>query len=80
MQSVATHSFWQDTPSTPRLPALDRDLRVDVVVVGGGVTGITAAYLLAKSGQRVALLERGRLLERDTAHTSAHLTCVPTRA
>ena len=76
MQSVATHSFWQDTSSTPRFPALDRDLRVDVVVVGGGVTGITAAYLLSKSGQRVALLERGRLLERDTAHTTAHLTCV----
>lgn len=69
-------SFWQETSVTPPLPALDRDLRVDVVVVGGGVTGITAAYLLARNGQRVALLERGRLLEQDTSHTSAHLTCV----
>jgi glycine/D-amino acid oxidase-like deaminating enzyme/nitrite reductase/ring-hydroxylating ferredoxin subunit len=76
MQSVATHSFWQESASIPRLPALDRDLRVDVVVVGGGVTGITAAYLLSKHGLRVALLERGRLLEQDTAHTSAHLTSV----
>jgi glycine/D-amino acid oxidase-like deaminating enzyme/nitrite reductase/ring-hydroxylating ferredoxin subunit len=76
MQSVATRSFWQESASTPRLQALEGDLRVDVVVIGGGVTGITAAYLLSKAGQRVALLERGRLLEQDTAHTSAHLTCV----
>ena len=75
MQS-ATTSFWQDTSSTPSFPSLGRDLRVDVAVIGGGITGITAAYLLAKGGQRVALLERWRLLKGDTAHTSAHLTCV----
>ena len=76
MQTSATTSFWQDTSQTPGFPALGHDLRVDVAVIGGGISGITAAYLLAKRGQHVALLERGRLLERDTAHTSAHLTCV----
>ena len=76
MQTSATTSFWQHTSQTPRFPALGHDLHVDVAVIGGGITGITAAYLLAKAGRRVALLERGWLLERDTAHTSAHLTCV----
>jgi glycine/D-amino acid oxidase-like deaminating enzyme len=47
-----------------------------VVVVGGGITGLSAAYLLAKAGQRVILLERGRCAATDTGHTSAHLTMV----
>ncbi len=47
-----------------------------MVVVGGGITGLTAAYLLAKAGKRVIVLERGRCAAADTGHTSAHVTMV----
>ena len=40
------------------------------------MTGIVTAYLLKQAGLRVALLERRRLAERDTGHTTAHLTYV----
>lgn len=73
---TATHPWWIDTSSVARFQPLDRPRRADVVVIGGGVTGITAAYLLTRAGKSVVLLERGRLLERDTAHTTAHVTCV----
>jgi glycine/D-amino acid oxidase-like deaminating enzyme len=69
-------SYWLDTASLPKFPSLARDLRVDVVVVGGGITGITAAYLFKKSGRKVALLERQRCGHVDTGQTTAHLTCV----
>jgi glycine/D-amino acid oxidase-like deaminating enzyme/nitrite reductase/ring-hydroxylating ferredoxin subunit len=49
---------------------------VDVLIVGGGVTGIATAYLLKKAGLRVAVVERERLASCDTGHTTAHLTCV----
>jgi glycine/D-amino acid oxidase-like deaminating enzyme/nitrite reductase/ring-hydroxylating ferredoxin subunit len=60
----------------PRFPRVDRDLTVDVLVIGGGITGLTAAYLLNGAGASVALLERGRCAEVDTGHTSAHLAMV----
>jgi glycine/D-amino acid oxidase-like deaminating enzyme/nitrite reductase/ring-hydroxylating ferredoxin subunit len=71
-----TTSHWIDSASLPRFPRPTRDVEVDAVVVGGGITGITAAYLLKKSGATVALLERGRLARVDTGHTTAHLTAV----
>ncbi len=67
---------WQDSTPTARYPALDRNLTVDVVVIGGGITGLTAAYLLKRAGRSVALIDRGRIGGVDTGHTTAHLTCV----
>jgi glycine/D-amino acid oxidase-like deaminating enzyme/nitrite reductase/ring-hydroxylating ferredoxin subunit len=76
MSDRTASPYWTDTASMPRFSRLDRDLRVDVVVVGGGITGATAAYLIKRSGRTVALLDRGRPGGGDTGHTTAHLTCV----
>ncbi|MFC5584520.1 NAD(P)/FAD-dependent oxidoreductase [Nitratireductor kimnyeongensis] len=44
----------------PEYPALDDDCRVDVAVIGGGFTGLSAAAHLAKAGVNVALIEAHR--------------------
>ncbi|MDX2185364.1 MAG: FAD-dependent oxidoreductase [Opitutaceae bacterium] len=64
---------WLETP-LPFFPRLDRNLEVDLIVAGGGITGITAAYLAKKAGLTVALLERDRCVCGETARTTAHLT------
>lgn len=71
-----TTSYWIDTAALPTFAPLDRDLEVDVAIVGGGITGITAAWLLKRAGCTVALLERERCAGIDTGHTTAHLTAV----
>src|SRR5688572_5634333 len=69
-------SYWIDSAPLPRFSKLDRDLEVDVVVIGGGMMGITTAYLLKQAGRSVALLERDRLARVDTGSTTAHVTAV----
>jgi glycine/D-amino acid oxidase-like deaminating enzyme/nitrite reductase/ring-hydroxylating ferredoxin subunit len=73
---MASRSYWTDSASLPAFKKLDRDISTDVVVVGGGITGLTTAYLLTRAGRRVVLLERGRCAQVDTGHTTAHLTMV----
>src|ERR1051325_8643828 len=67
---------WIDDTPIRKFPKLQGNISADVLVVGGGVTGITAAYLLKKGGLTVALIERERVASIDTGHTTAHLTYV----
>src|ERR1051325_2964605 len=68
--------YWFDSANVPKFPTLKRNLKVDVAIVGAGITGITAAYLIAKTGKKIALIERERCVRRDTGHTTAHVTYV----
>jgi glycine/D-amino acid oxidase-like deaminating enzyme/nitrite reductase/ring-hydroxylating ferredoxin subunit len=74
--SLDTTSHWQKTAEMPKFPEIKHDHEVDVVVVGAGITGLTAAYLFKKAGHTVAVLERGHCGGFDTANTTAHLTYV----
>jgi len=66
-------SLWIAPRSASRFPSLARDIQVDVVIVGAGITGITAAMFLQRAGKRVAIVEGRRVLEGETGHTTAHL-------
>jgi heterodisulfide reductase subunit A-like polyferredoxin len=47
---------------------------VDVVIVGGGIAGLTTAYLLSKSGKKVVVIKDGYLASGETGRTTAHIT------
>jgi glycine/D-amino acid oxidase-like deaminating enzyme/nitrite reductase/ring-hydroxylating ferredoxin subunit len=73
MTTNDTHSVWQKA-RMPRFPRASKAHHYQVIVVGGGITGLTAAYLLKRAGKRVCVLERDRLGGGDTSRTTAHLT------
>lgn len=67
-------SYWIESSSFKKFPSLDKDINVDVAIVGGGIVGITAAYLLVHAGLKVALLEADQILHGTTGHTTAKIT------
>jgi len=67
-------SYWRDSATIPSFPKLAKHTEAEVVVVGGGISGITTAYLLAREGLRVVLVEAGQLLNGTTGHTTAKIT------
>jgi glycine/D-amino acid oxidase-like deaminating enzyme/nitrite reductase/ring-hydroxylating ferredoxin subunit len=67
-------SFWVASTDTQNFPTLTQNLETDVLVIGGGIAGLTTAYLLAKSGRQVVLVEDGQLGSGESGRTTAHLT------
>lgn len=71
--SGSTTSVWHPF-AVPSYPPLVRDERADVCVVGGGIAGLTTAYLLTLEGRSVIVLDDGAIGSGETGRTTAHLT------
>jgi len=71
---TATPSLWAETAKLPQYSSLKKDLTVDVCVVGGGIAGMSVAYLLSQAGKRVALIDDGAIASGQTQMTTAHLS------
>ncbi|HUP43952.1 MAG TPA: FAD-dependent oxidoreductase [Thermoanaerobaculia bacterium] len=69
-----THSLWIATASSPQFGPLRDGTHVDVAIIGAGISGLTAALLLKERGKRVAVIEKNRIAEGESGHTTAHLT------
>jgi len=67
-------SLWVGTTESTRFHEQHGDTETDVVVVGAGIAGLTAAALLKADGRRVVVVEAGRVCSGVTAYTTAKLT------
>ncbi len=54
--------------------SLDRNIEVDVAIIGGGITGISCAYYLSKHGLKVAVLEKDRICSKTSGGTTGKIT------
>ena len=78
MGAVPEHnpSVWVSTAPETSFPALPGDLVVDVAVVGGGITGLTTALLLADAGATVAVVEAGAVASGSSGYNTAKVTAL----
>jgi glycine/D-amino acid oxidase-like deaminating enzyme/nitrite reductase/ring-hydroxylating ferredoxin subunit len=76
MTPPAEHSVsvWMETASVPVFTPLGHDTRADVCVVGAGIAGLSTAYLLARAGKKVAVVDDGPIARGQTRRTTAHLS------
>jgi len=75
MPATAHQSYWHETAEggQTHYPPLASDIEVDVAILGGGITGLTAAAHLQQAGRRVAVLEAAQIGGGTTGFTSGHL-------
>ena len=55
-------------------PSLKKDVEADVVIIGGGLAGVVAAYLLTLEKKQVVLVEKNKLGSGATHDTTAFIT------
>ena len=67
----ANKSLWQsiETPNSPETDSAD----YEVIIAGAGITGLTAGYLLQKSGKKCLILEADQIGFGTTGGTTAHI-------
>lgn len=67
-------SIWEKEVRMPSFPHLEGDRKTDVLIIGGGITGILCAHFLQKYGVEYCLVEANRLGSGITGHTTAKVT------
>jgi glycine/D-amino acid oxidase-like deaminating enzyme/nitrite reductase/ring-hydroxylating ferredoxin subunit len=68
-----TLSVWRGTAPRSAYPALQGDTRCDVLIVGGGITGLTLALLLARQGRKALVLEAREIGSGSTGNSTGNL-------
>jgi len=71
-----TVSYWMRDANMPPFPPLVRDTSVDICIVGSGIAGLTTAYLLARDGRSVVVVDDKPPGAGQTGRTTAHLSAV----
>ena len=68
------NSFWINNLKNKTYPTLNEDLNIDVCIIGGGITGISCGYYLTKNNLKVCILEKDKIMEKTSGHTTAKIT------
>lgn len=68
------NSYWVESTSKTSYPTLSNDIDTDVLIIGGGITGITTAYMLSDSSLNITIVEADKMVMGVTANTTAKIT------
>lgn len=69
------NSYWITSAEPLKFLKLQQPEETEVLVIGGGIAGLTTAYCLLKAGKKVVLLEDGFLGSGESGRTTGHITC-----
>lgn len=67
-------SVWSDSVKIPKFPSLKSNIETDVLIIGGGMSGILCAYMLKQAGVDYTLVEATQICQGITKNTTAKIT------
>lgn len=69
------NSYWMDTvKEEKKYEKLKDNIETDVCIIGGGITGISTAYNLARKQLNIAIIEKGKIGSQTTGKSTAKIT------
>ena len=71
---MVTKSVWIDTVKSINYPPLKKDISVDILIIGGGITGVSCLYHLKNSKYKVALVEQNKIGHATTGNSTGKLS------
>lgn len=71
---VKRQSVWEEYLKKNNFPELTEETNADIVIIGGGITGISTAYYLRKTGKKIILLEKNAIGSETTSRTTGKIT------
>ena len=69
-------NFWDKNINIKEYDCLNKNIESEIVIIGGGITGILCGYFLSEQGYDVTLVEKNRLYSGSTGHTTAHMSVI----
>ena len=67
-------SYWQKTSQHPCFKQQNKDIKTDILIIGGGLSGISCAYQLKETGKQITIVEKNLLGSHTSGHTTAKIT------
>ena len=74
--TTAAQSLWLEALPATGYPPPTTERHFDVLVLGGGIAGLTTALLLKREGMRVAVVEAGRVASGASGNNTAKVTAL----
>lgn len=71
---LKNYSIWLDSINKNNYPRLDKNIEVDILIIGGGITGISTAYHLINKGLNVCLVDRNKIGQGISSKTTGKIT------
>jgi len=71
---MKNYSIWLDNIESTNCKSVDKDMNTEVLIVGGGITGISTLYFLKNSGLKAILVERNKCVYGVTSRSTAKIT------
>lgn len=72
--TMKNRSVWKEKVKNEGLPSLDKDINCDILIIGGGIAGLSTAYFLKGSGKNIVLIDKGKCAEGASSKNTGKLT------
>lgn len=71
---MKNRSIWKENVNNKKLPSLDKNVQCDVLIIGGGIAGLSTAYFLKDTNKNIILIDKDKCCEGASSRNTGKLT------